>query len=162
MYQDSLPPQLEDLECPGNIPYLSAPLSSIPRVHATPDTMQFKSTVVSHDSKGASEFHFDNVTLTLRKLGAKSSLDAVEGAVFRLPEFLCYNTMPYSESAKGQHAAWVHRDDSVYKEIIRSIADDCFLYLYRGVLYNVPADTTPSSPYYCVTHGRFIGVFNNW
>lgn len=118
--------------------------------------------MVSHDSKGVSEFHFDNVTLTLRKLGAKSSLDAVEGAVFRLPEFLSYTTMPYSESVKEQYDVWVHRDDSMYKEIIRSIADDCFLYLYRGVLYNVPADTTLSSPYYCVTHGRYIGVFNNW
>lgn len=87
-------------------------------------------------------------------------LPATESAVFRLPEYLCYDATPYS--AQEPQNVWVHRDDPMYKEIVRSLADDCDLYLYGGVLYNVPVDTAPLSPYYCVTRGRYIGVFNNW
>ncbi|KIK42377.1 hypothetical protein CY34DRAFT_106914 [Suillus luteus UH-Slu-Lm8-n1] len=85
-----------------------------------------------------------------------------EMSLFRLPEALGYNTTPYSLPESEQRATWVYRHEAAYPEVVRSMADDCHLYLYRGVLYNVPVKLAPSAPYYCVTRGQYIGIFNYW
>jgi hypothetical protein len=90
------------------------------------------------------------------------SLTSLTGALFRLPEVLPLTVTPYYAAEADADTRWVHRDDALYKEIIDAIADDCFVYLYHGMLYNMPAVPAKSGPYYCVTRGRYIGVFNSW
>ncbi|KAG1855623.1 hypothetical protein F4604DRAFT_1932271 [Suillus subluteus] len=49
-----------------------------------------------------------------------------------------------------------------FEKVADAMADECFLYFYHSILYNMPAVANPSAPYYCVTHGRYVGVFNGW
>jgi hypothetical protein len=46
-----------------------------------------------------------------------------------------------------------------FVEALDSMADECNLHLYRGVLYNMPYKVLASPPYYCVSLGPYIGVF---
>ncbi|KAG1810416.1 uncharacterized protein HD556DRAFT_1436158 [Suillus plorans] len=85
-----------------------------------------------------------------------------EMSLIRLPETLPYNTTPHMVPDSEKWTTWVYRHEAAYPEIVRSMADECDLYLYRGVLYNVPVKPAPSPPYYCVTRGRYIGIFNHW
>lgn len=88
-------------------------------------------------------------------------LTSVSGALFRLPETLSLTITPYYGDADADVRA-VNRDEDLYKEIVRAMADDCYVYLCDGILYNMPAVPATSGPYYCVTRGRHIGVFNHW
>ncbi|KAG1852202.1 hypothetical protein F4604DRAFT_1686691 [Suillus subluteus] len=53
-----------------------------------------------------------------------------------------------------------YEDERGYKKVANAIADDCHIYFYRGMLYNIPADAGASPPFTCVTSGRYIGVFS--
>ncbi|KAJ8583164.1 hypothetical protein M405DRAFT_867249 [Rhizopogon salebrosus TDB-379] len=46
-----------------------------------------------------------------------------------------------------------------FVEALDSMADECNLHLYRGVLYNMPYKVLASPPYYCVSLGPYIGIF---
>jgi hypothetical protein len=46
-----------------------------------------------------------------------------------------------------------------FVEALDSMADECNLHLYKGVLYNMPYKVLASPPYYCVSIGPYIGVF---
>ncbi|KAG1846736.1 hypothetical protein F4604DRAFT_1688268 [Suillus subluteus] len=85
-----------------------------------------------------------------------------EMSLILLPESLPYNTTPYTVPDSEQRTTWVYWHETTYSEVIRSMADECKLYLYRGMLYNIPVKPAPSPPYYCVTHGQYIGIFNHW
>ncbi|KAG1775936.1 hypothetical protein EV702DRAFT_1233362 [Suillus placidus] len=89
-------------------------------------------------------------------------LTSLTGALFRLPETLPLTLTPYFAGEVDANVKWVQHDEAIYKEIIDAMADDCFVYLYRGMLYNMPAVAAASGPYYCVTRGRYIGVFKHW
>jgi hypothetical protein len=53
----------------------------------------------------------------------------------------------------------VYDGDDGFVEALDSMADECNLHLYRGVLYNMPYKVLASPPYYCVSLGPYIGVF---
>lgn len=52
-----------------------------------------------------------------------------------------------------------YEDEQGYAKVANAIADDCYIYFYCGVLYNIPADASAPPPFTCVTSGRYIGVF---
>lgn len=89
-------------------------------------------------------------------------LTSLTGALFRLPEALALTLTPYFAGEVDANVKWVDRDEALYRDIIDAMADDCFVYFYCGILYNMPAVAAASGPYYCVTRGRYIGVFNYW
>lgn len=47
-----------------------------------------------------------------------------------------------------------------YAKVAGAIADDCNVFFYRGILYNIPANTNSTPPFTCITSGRYIGVFS--
>ena len=51
--------------------------------------------------------------------------------------------------------------EEAFTEAARAMADECDLYLYKGVLYNMPAKVDSPPPYYYVSRGRYIGVFTS-
>ncbi|KAJ8596344.1 hypothetical protein M405DRAFT_837252 [Rhizopogon salebrosus TDB-379] len=53
----------------------------------------------------------------------------------------------------------MHEGTDGFEEAVRAMADECDLYLYKGVLYNMPAKVDSPPPYYYVSRGRYIGVF---
>ncbi|KAG1884342.1 hypothetical protein F4604DRAFT_1676988 [Suillus subluteus] len=53
----------------------------------------------------------------------------------------------------------LYEDKPGYAKVTGAIADDCYIYFYHGVLYNVPANTNSPPPFTCITSGRYIGVF---
>jgi hypothetical protein len=75
---------------------------------------------------------------------------------------LALTLTPYFAGEVDADVKWVDRDEALYRDIIDAMADDCFVYFYCGILYNMPAVAAASGPYYCVTRGRYIGVFNYW
>ncbi|KAG1838733.1 hypothetical protein DFJ58DRAFT_733677 [Suillus subalutaceus] len=89
------------------------------------------------------------------------SLRNFTSALFRLPEILPFTLTPYFAGEVDADVRWAQHDEALYTEIIDAMADNCFVYLYHGMLYNMPAVAAASRPYYCVTRGRYIGVFNN-
>ncbi|KAG1868450.1 hypothetical protein F4604DRAFT_1682374 [Suillus subluteus] len=89
-------------------------------------------------------------------------LTNLTGALFQLPETLPFTLTPYFAGEVDADVRWAQHDEALYTEIIDAMADDCFVYLYHGMLYNMPAVAAASGPYYCVTRGRYIGVFNHW
>ncbi|KAG2079414.1 uncharacterized protein F5147DRAFT_785088 [Suillus discolor] len=91
-----------------------------------------------------------------------SPLTSATGAIFRLPETLPLTVTPYFAGEADADVRWVKRDQALYKELVGAIANDCYVYLYHEILYNMPAVPGKSGPYYCVTRGRYIGVFNHW
>ncbi|KAG1861763.1 hypothetical protein DFJ58DRAFT_839594 [Suillus subalutaceus] len=95
-------------------------------------------------------------------LGLSTTLTSLTSAPFRLPEVLPLSITPYATAEADSDTRWVHQGEAIYKEIVDAIANDCFIYLYNGMLYNMPAVPGESGPYYCVTHGQYIGVFNTW
>lgn len=54
----------------------------------------------------------------------------------------------------------VYKDERSYATVADAMADDCNIYFYRGMLYNIPADANSPPPFVCVTSGRYIGVFS--
>ncbi|KAG1884741.1 hypothetical protein F4604DRAFT_1676832 [Suillus subluteus] len=74
-----------------------------------------------------------------------------EMSLILLPESLPYNTTPYTVPDSEQWTTWVYWHEAAYLEVIRSMADECELYLYR-------VKPAPSPPYYCATCGRYIGI----
>ncbi|KAG1893302.1 uncharacterized protein F5891DRAFT_985969 [Suillus fuscotomentosus] len=56
----------------------------------------------------------------------------------------------------------IEQSHEFFAKVADAMADECFLYFYHGILYNMPAAANPSAPYYCVMRGRYIGVFNGW
>ncbi|KAG1864792.1 hypothetical protein F4604DRAFT_1928592 [Suillus subluteus] len=54
----------------------------------------------------------------------------------------------------------LYEDQRGYAKVAGAIADDCYIYFYRGVLYNVPANANSPPPFTCITSGRYIGVFS--
>ncbi|KAL4076553.1 hypothetical protein V8B97DRAFT_2021916 [Scleroderma yunnanense] len=63
-----------------------------------------------------------------------------------------YNLKPYI----------VYHSDTEYKEVVASLADECFLYQCHGVFFNISVRTDTKSHFYCVTKGSHIGIFNGW
>ncbi|KAG1842629.1 hypothetical protein DFJ58DRAFT_731945 [Suillus subalutaceus] len=89
-------------------------------------------------------------------------LTSLTGALFQLPETLLLTVTPYFIGEADADVRWVKWDEALHKELVGAITYDYFVYLYCGILYNMPAVPGKSGPYYCVTHGRYIGVFNHW
>ncbi|KAG1852517.1 hypothetical protein F4604DRAFT_1686622 [Suillus subluteus] len=57
-----------------------------------------------------------------------------EMSLILLPESLPYNTTPYTVPDSEQRTTWVYRHEAAYPEVVRSMADECELYLYRGMM----------------------------
>lgn len=52
-------------------------------------------------------------------------------------------------------------DDEDAAAAAAALADDSLLHFYCGSYFNVPtADAEP--PFYCISRGRYIGVFSGW
>ncbi|KAG2338698.1 hypothetical protein BDR05DRAFT_1004015 [Suillus weaverae] len=52
-------------------------------------------------------------------------------------------------------------DDEDDEDVAAALADDSLLHFYSGTYFNVPAaDAEP--PFYCISRGRYIGVFSGW
>jgi hypothetical protein len=88
------------------------------------------------------------------------------------------NITPYDEPVK--HYIIVDEHHEGFSEVASALADECDLYLYQGILYNMPfrfasiyiqgalctnlpptSRLNHSAPYYCVTRGRYLGVFDS-
>lgn len=52
-------------------------------------------------------------------------------------------------------------DDEDAATAAMALADDSLLQLYRRTYFNLPA-TNAEGPFYCITRGRYIGVFSGW
>ncbi|KAG2048026.1 hypothetical protein BDR06DRAFT_1013354 [Suillus hirtellus] len=66
-----------------------------------------------------------------------------------------------SYMAKPEEFVTVHKGSIEFEEAANAMADECFLYSYRGIFYNMPAQCGLEPPFYCVTQGRYIGVFSS-
>ncbi|KAG2028727.1 hypothetical protein BDR03DRAFT_1019422 [Suillus americanus] len=73
------------------------------------------------------------------------------------PLWLSITTTPYM--AEPEESVTVHEGSIEFEEAANAMADECSLYLYRGIFYNMPAQPNLKPPFYCVTRGRYIGVF---
>lgn len=49
-----------------------------------------------------------------------------------------------------------------YEEEISLMVDECFLYRYRDVFFNISVRADPKVYFYCVIRGSYIGIFNGW
>ncbi|KAG1823882.1 uncharacterized protein BJ212DRAFT_1476731 [Suillus subaureus] len=67
-----------------------------------------------------------------------------------------------SYNAKSPSVVMIEESHETFTKVANAMADECFLYYYQGMLYNMPAVPSPSPPYYCVTRGCYVGVFNGW
>ncbi|KAG1879771.1 hypothetical protein F4604DRAFT_1679357 [Suillus subluteus] len=47
-----------------------------------------------------------------------------------------------------------------YAKVAGAIADDCGIFFYHSILYNIPANTNSTPPFTCITSGCYIGVFS--
>jgi len=65
--------------------------------------------------------------------------------------------MPYFSNTPEMIAIQEGADG--FAEAAYAMADECNLHLYNGVLYNMPYKVDFPPPYYCVSQGRYIGVF---
>lgn len=66
---------------------------------------------------------------------------------------------PYN--AKSPSVVIIEESHETFAKVADTMANECFLHYYQGVFYNMPAVPSPSPPYYCVTRGRYVGVFND-
>ncbi|KAG2120541.1 uncharacterized protein F5147DRAFT_647026 [Suillus discolor] len=56
----------------------------------------------------------------------------------------------------------IEQSHEFFAKVADAMADECFLYFYHGILYNMPVVANPSAPYYCVMRSHYIGIFNGW
>jgi hypothetical protein len=49
-----------------------------------------------------------------------------------------------------------------FDQAASAMADECDLFHYEGTLYNMPARHGLQPPFYCVTRGRYVGVFPSY
>lgn len=73
------------------------------------------------------------------------------------PLCLSITTTPYM--AKPEEFETVYEGTIEFEEAANAMAEQCFLYSYQGVFYNMPTQRDLNPPFYCVTRGRYIGVF---
>lgn len=73
------------------------------------------------------------------------------------PLWISITTTPYM--TEPEESVTVHEGSIEFEEAANAMADECFLYLYEGIFYNMPAQRNLKPPFYCVTRGRYIGVF---
>ncbi|KAG1745509.1 uncharacterized protein EDB91DRAFT_1246382 [Suillus paluster] len=52
-------------------------------------------------------------------------------------------------------------DDEDSAMAAAALADNSILHFYHGTYFNVPA-AKAQAPFYCITRGRYIGVFSGW
>ena len=70
---------------------------------------------------------------------------------------LYVDIMPYFSNT--HETIVMHEGVDGFAEAAFAMADECDLHLYNGVLYNMPYKVDSPPPYYCVSRGRYIGVF---
>ena len=69
---------------------------------------------------------------------------------------------PYVNNEDHVEYIDVREQDKYFAEAANAMADECDLYHYRGMLYNMPPGVIkPLPPYHCVIRGRYIGVFES-
>ncbi|KAG2094414.1 uncharacterized protein F5147DRAFT_657174 [Suillus discolor] len=68
--------------------------------------------------------------------------------------------MPYM--AKPEEFVTVHEGSLESEEAVNAMAEECFLYSYQGIFYNMPSQCDLEPPFYCVTQGRYIRVFPSY
>ncbi|KAF8430757.1 hypothetical protein L210DRAFT_3508175 [Boletus edulis BED1] len=56
----------------------------------------------------------------------------------------------------------IQPDDPSYSDACVAMADGCVLAQYHKTFYNLPPPPNPPPPFYCITRGRYIGVFSGW
>jgi hypothetical protein len=78
----------------------------------------------------------------------------------RDPLCLDINTTPYM--AEPVEFVTVYEGTDEFDEAVYAMADECFIFFYRGIIYNMPAKYDLEPPFYCITHGRYIGVFPSY
>ncbi|KAG1720794.1 uncharacterized protein EDB91DRAFT_1088700 [Suillus paluster] len=61
--------------------------------------------------------------------------------------------------AEPVESVTVYEGSIEFEEAANAMADKCLLYSYQGVFYNMPTWCDLKPPFYCVTQGRYIGVF---
>ncbi|KAG1797445.1 uncharacterized protein HD556DRAFT_1441002 [Suillus plorans] len=61
--------------------------------------------------------------------------------------------------AEPEEFVTVHEGSLEFEEAVNAMAEECFLYSYQGIFYNMPSQRDLEPPFYCVTQGRYIGVF---
>ncbi|KAG1775016.1 hypothetical protein EV702DRAFT_1047324 [Suillus placidus] len=67
---------------------------------------------------------------------------------------------PSYAHAEGHNEIVFYEGKQSYARVAGAIADDCNVFFYRGILYNIPANTNSTPPFTCITSGRYIGVFS--
>lgn len=73
--------------------------------------------------------------------------------------WLSITMTPYM--AEPVESVTVYEGSIEFEEAVNAMADECLLYSYQGVFYNMPAQCELTPPFYCVTRGRYIGVFSS-
>ncbi|KAG1801396.1 uncharacterized protein HD556DRAFT_1304511 [Suillus plorans] len=91
--------------------------------------------------------------------------DALEGHTrVRLsmcdPLWVDITTTPYM--AEPEESVTVYEGSVEFDEAVYAMADECFIFSYLGIFYNMPAKRDLEPPFYCVTYGRYIGVFPSY
>jgi hypothetical protein len=59
----------------------------------------------------------------------------------------------------------IYEHTPAFQEAADALADECCLYCYKGVYYNIPTpgNRRPTGPpFYAITRGRYIGVIAGW
>ncbi|KAG1840123.1 hypothetical protein C8R48DRAFT_679666 [Suillus tomentosus] len=64
--------------------------------------------------------------------------------------------------AEPEEFVTVHEGSLEFEEAVNAMAEECFLYSYQGIFYNMPSQRDLEPPFYCVTQGRYIGVFPSY
>ncbi|KAJ8588424.1 hypothetical protein M405DRAFT_842533, partial [Rhizopogon salebrosus TDB-379] len=58
-----------------------------------------------------------------------------------------------------------YEDEDEFAKVANEMNDECDIYYFCGVLYNMPSCSKrpkPAAPFICVSRGRYIGVFSGW
>lgn len=76
------------------------------------------------------------------------------------PLWVDITTTPYM--AEPEESVTVYKGSAEFDEAVYAMADECFIFSYRGIFYNMPAKHDLEPPFYCVTYGRYIGVFPSY
>jgi len=76
------------------------------------------------------------------------------------PLWVDITTMPYM--AEPEESVTVYEGSVEFDEAIYAMVDECFIFLYWGIFYNMPAKCNLELPVYCVTYGHYIGVFPSY
>lgn len=73
------------------------------------------------------------------------------------PLWLDITMTPYM--AEPEEFVTVHEGSLEFEEAMNAMAEECFLYSYQGIFYNMPSQCDLEPPFYCITQGCYIGVF---